>query len=128
MSARDIGYKAGQLGSIPVLIVLLRCAVLRVHDMGKTAHVVVGIFAATCAARLLSFFSEATAITMLDNFMNLAMFVLSIVLMAARGTKGENQYGNQPAQGHIAGLIIMIALTAVTALITVLAFIRAGQM
>ena len=79
---------------IAVIIILMqyyyiRAMALRFHDLNKTGW--------------LSLLFLAGFIPIIGGIFN---FALSIYLMAAPGTHGDNDYGEQPKQGHIIGLIL----------------------
>lgn len=67
----------------------MRAIALRFHDLNKTGWL------------------SLLALTAFIPFIGgLLALVLSIYLMAAAGTVGNNNYGDQPAKGHIIGLIL----------------------
>lgn len=67
----------------------MRAIALRFHDLNKTGW--------------LSLLALAAFIPFVGGLFTLAF---SIYLMAAAGTIGDNDYGDQPAKGHIIGLIL----------------------
>lgn len=67
----------------------MRAIALRFHDLNKTGW--------------LSLLALAAFIPLIGGLFTLAF---SIYLMAAAGTIGDNDYGDQPAKGHIIGLIL----------------------